>query len=209
MEELWKSFGTLFITVAVSGVWAGKKFMAKWRSKSNAQKKIDEAEAEKQRVLADHTRSNNAQIAVQRIVSRILGATDSDRVGIFQYSNGEKTLTGDCFRYVTCTSEDTAPGISSIMPEFTRKFINPDIAFVVDKIDKSNDFLIIKSKELKGTEKVLQDSYGTACSYNFKLGKSVWEGVLSIVWMNEERMLSEDQLGTVRAYIKLINDLKK
>ena len=193
--------GGLFTTIMV-----GKSFVKKWKEKLGILKQIEQAKAVKESLIEQHTKGNNAQIAVQKSVCRILGFTEADRVGLFQYSNGDKTFNGGCLRYVTCTAEDSAIGVSAVILEFQKKGITPDIALILDRIDKADLYSIVNAKDLVGTEKVLSDSYGLVKSYHFKLGKSVWEGVLSISYLHEEYELSEEQISRIKACIKLIND---
>lgn len=213
LEKLVGFFSTALGIVTGAAMFSGVVFIKSavkgWKQKSEALKAIRDAELARLAVLAEHTKSNDQSIAVQKIVCRLLGFTEADRVGVFRYHNGVKTFNGECLRYVTCTEEDCAFGIASVMEEYTGKRISPDIAFLLDKIDKSDGCYVINVSDLAGAERVLQDSYGLTKSYNFKLGDSVWEGVLSIVYLKEEYELDEEQIRKINACIKLINDLKK
>ena len=206
------------IIVSLAGVlWTWKNVIKTWKSKTKTElerlKKIDDAEAERLRILEAHTKGNSAQVAVQKIICRLLGITECSRVNFFQYTNGEKTLTGNCFRYVRCTAEAPNVGVSSIIDEYAKKYIDADFAAILDKIDKcQDDYLAINVKDLAGVEKVIQDTYGILYSCHFKIGTSVWEGVVSFSWLHKtvaagETVLTDKEVADIKVCLRLIKDL--
>lgn len=206
------------IIVSLAGIlWTWKNVIKTWRSKTKKElerlKKIDEAEAERLKRLEDHTKGNSAQIAIQKIIYKLLGITGCSRVNFFQYTNGEKTLTGDCFRYVRCTAEAVDVGVASIIEEYSKKYINSDIATILHNIDIcKNDYFSMNIQELSNFDKVLQNSYGILYSCHFKIGKSVWEGVVSFSWLHklvekDEIILTEKQVDDIKVCLQLIKDM--
>lgn len=136
-------------------------------------------------------------------LTKIQHQTGCSRVTIFEYRKGQKS------KFITCRFEVTDKTTSSLLMDFNKMEIFP----YIDLINKINDskvgwIKVIDEGEDKEVNKISK-YWGTVTAYNFKITKSVWDGAISLTWVNNKIDLTEGQVQGVEIVIMGIQSLIK
>ena len=153
---------------------------------------------------------NKRQLRREKIRQHIIQAlakiqhqTGCSRVTIFEYRKGQKS------KYITCRFEVADKTTSSLLMDFKKMDISP----YIDLINKINDskvgwIKVMDEGDDKETTKISK-YWGTVTAYNFKITKSVWDGVVSLTWVNNKADLTDGQIMGVEIVIMGIHSLIK
>ena len=215
MEEIGKMAGAVLVFITV---WVGKNVKLKYnaiKKRKEAEKKKLDDENKKIETFNGYDKTNNILIEIKYILEEIKGLTGCGRVDLFVYNNTVKTVDGICLMYVSIISEALGRVTQGIKDQFQNRLISDDMRFMINKISNSESgWLKVDAVDEKGDLLKMQRVYGTVKSYNFKIGKSVWEGVLSVSWVSNDNKtvvedLEQDKINQILVYIEDIKSLKE
>ena len=198
-KEVLSKFGTYLMASAFFGYYTFKGAIKKWQEKRKQLQSFKQGDI-----------TNNGKISIDIIVAKIQAYTGCSRVNVFLYHNGVKDKEGVCFNFVTATSESCGIGIESIWNQFQNRQIEPEFRVIINNISNTKDgYLKVNAVDQVGEQRLQQKKYGIVTSYNFKLGKSVWEGVLTLSWINTGGSLTDEQIENIRVYVAEIKAIKE
>lgn len=147
-------------------------------------------------VLTDYSTDYSKKAKIKPILDDILYELEPTRVQYWEFSNGEKTLSGHHLKKLSLFMESNSEDTKDIAQHF--QFV-PVKQFErnLDKLyESANDFII--SNELKEFDDLssLFSQYGIATVLSIKVKNEigVWVGVLSICFKNE-RVLNEGEIA--------------
>ena len=81
---------------------------------------------------------------------------------------------------------------------------------LLNKIDSSQDgFALFIRDEGSEEENRIHNKFQTNVSYNFKVGNSIWEGVVSLNWINVNRYLTQSEIDHVKELVENVSNLQK
>lgn len=153
--------------------------------------------------------NNEVQRSIKDLIIQIQGYTESSRVSLYNYHNGIRTHYDYCMNYISMVEEKTDGIVAPLIATFQRV---PAALFrpVIDKLDNSDyGHSSIVRDELDLEDRMLFDKYQNSVCYYFKVGSSVWEGVVELAWVNKAGHLTDDEIGHVRDLVNLISDLQR
>ena len=192
------------ITTALAGY-----ALLKIEERSKALKEVKE-EGKKVDSLEKNLKYNSdVQDRIHEELNKIQGYTGCSRVSLYHYHNGTKTHQGYCMNFVSMTDEVTDNIVAPIIENFQAL---PAASFrsILNKIDSSIEGYTVSLRD-QGTpeENAIYNKYQVNVCYNFKVGNSVWEGVVSLSWVNTSRILTDSEVSHVMRFIETVATLQK
>jgi hypothetical protein len=184
-----------------------------------AMTKIEEArekrrERRKEQTRLDNTdttlrHNNEIQRSIKEILVQIQGYTECSRASLYNYHNGTKTHYGYSMNFVSIVEEKTDGIVVPLIDTFQRV---PAAIFrpVLERIDESEfGHTMIRKEDLPEDDRLIMDKYQYSVCYHFKIGNSVWEGVVELAWVNKTMILSDSEVDHVQDLVNNISDLQR
>jgi hypothetical protein len=168
-------------------------------------------EEEKKNEQIDRSLQHNSDIQkkIKEILIQLQGYTECSRACLYAYHNGTKTHFGFSMNFVSMIEEKTDGIVAPLIDTF-QNIPAGYFRTILDKVDKSQEgYAVIETDELDGDDKRMMERYQIAMSYDFKIGGTVYEGMVSLVWVNKKQMLSEEQIDHIQQLVDLIYYLQK
>lgn len=153
--------------------------------------------------------NNEIQRSIKDILIQIQGYTECSRASLYNYHNGTKTHLGYSMNFVSMVEEKT-DGIVVPLLETMQKIPAAIFRPILERVDDSKDgHVIIKREDLDEEDRLLMDKYQNKVCYHFKVGNSVWEGVVELAWVNKMITLSDTEVEHVQTLVNNISDLQR
>jgi hypothetical protein len=153
--------------------------------------------------------NNSIQKKIKEILIQLQGYTECSRACLYAYHNGTKTHFGFSMNFVSMIEEKTDGIVAPLIDTF-QNIPAGYFRTILDKVDKSQEgYAVIETDELDGDDKRMMERYQIAMSYDFKIGATVYEGMVSLVWVNKKHILSEEQIDHIQQLVDLIYYLQK
>ena len=191
--------------ITVLGVYikdAVEKSVARGRSRKKEEKKNAQIDRSLQH-------NSDIQKKIKEVLIQIQGYTECSRACLYAYHNGTKTHFGFSMNFVSMIEEKTDGIVAPLIDTF-QNIPAGYFRTILDKVDKSQEgYAVIETDELDGDDKRMMERYQIAMSYDFKIGATVYEGVVSLVWVNKKNILSEAEIEHVKQLVDLIYYLQK
>lgn len=174
----------------------GTNFYDKWKKRREIKQKP---------LLLDKYAATREEI--NSYLFKILSYTGCARVSIYEYSNGTYTHSNTSLQFIECTYEVTDESTKPIINQFKRVPISTYLKMITMIGESSLGWLRMTDKS-DDTELNKQQKYWKATTnYNFKITKVVWDGVISLTWINEYKEMTPEQISNVEIIIMRINSL--
>jgi hypothetical protein len=195
----WTEIAKNIITVGVSlyGFELFKDWLAKRKEKRT------------QKEPTDYSSDYSKKSKVKPILDDILYELEPSRVQYWEFSNGEKTLSGHHLKKLSLFMESNAERVKEIAPHF--QFV-PVKQFErnLDKLYESEeDFIVsLEAREFDDLASLFSQ-YGikTVLSIKVKNEIGVWVGVLSVCFKNE-RILNEGEISFAKLQALKLSTIK-
>jgi hypothetical protein len=178
--------------------------------KSVARRRLrKEEERKNQQIDKSLQHNNDIQKKIKEILIQLQGYTECSRACLYAYHNGTKTHFGFSMNFVSMIEEKTDGIVAPLIDTF-QNIPAGYFRTILDKVDKSQEgYAVIETDELDGDDKRMMERYQIAMSYDFKIGSTVYEGMVSLVWVNKKHILSEEQIDHIQQLVDLIYYLQK
>jgi len=178
--------------------------------KSVARRRLrKEEERKNQQIDKSLQHNNDIQKKIKEILIQLQGYTECSRACLYAYHNGTKTHFGFSMNFVSMIEEKTDGIVAPLIDTF-QNIPAGYFRTILDKVDKSQEgYAVIETDELDGDDKRMMERYQIAMSYDFKIGGTVYEGMVSLVWVNKKHILSEEQIDHIQQLVDLIYYLQK
>ena len=183
--------GAAIATIApYIGTWINKKF-----------KKDTEAETF---IYNTEHRALINEVLVE--IRTIIGA---NRVAIVEYHNGNAAINGLPFNYCSMTYEKSDTTTREIMLNYQKVPLSPVCELLLE-VHNSKDGYVRVGQDYKEDSVVeLSNYYGIKSSYIFRIGDHIKYGTVHVMWVNDDHMLTENQLELLHLKVMYINELMK
>jgi len=195
-------FSTLFTVIGLFIIEEIKSYLKRRKAKQEEIKKGE---------LIDSTLQHNSSIQnkIKEVLIQLQGYSECSRACLYAYHNGTKTHFGYSMNFVSMVEEKT-DGIVAPLLDVFQNIPAGYYRTVLDRVDKAPDgYAIIDTDTLDGDDRKMMERYQIGMSYDFKIGATVYEGVLSLVWVNKKQYLSESEIEHVKSLVDQIYDLQK
>lgn len=152
---------------------------------------------------------SNLKVAEQisKELDHVLVKVGASRVSVIEYHNGTSSYAGIPFNFASMSYEAHDPNIYPMVNEFQAIPISPMVNMLLELNKSSDGYIRTTNQDQDKDMNILQRVYGTICSYNFKMGLSISEGVLSISWNNKMVNLSQEDIDDIKVSIYRIRSL--
>jgi hypothetical protein len=179
-----------------------KSFLAKRREKRNESKKIEAIDS-----TLKH--NNEVQRKIKEVLIQLQGYTECSRACLYAYHNGTKTHFGFSMNFVSMIEEKTDGIVAPLLDSFQSVPAGYYRA-VLDKVnDAKEGYAIIETDKLAEDDRRMLEKYQIALSYDFKVGWTIYEGIVSLVWVNKKHYLSDTEIAHVQNLVNQVYDLQK
>lgn len=203
LSDVWK-----YVIMGISGALASWVATEVREVKANRREKRKEKESLSQiEVTLKH--NNEIQRKIKEILIQIQGYTECSRASLYSYHNGTKTHYGYSMNFISMVEEKTDGIVSPLIDSFQGV---PAATFrpILDRIELSDKgHTIITKDDLNEEDRLLMDKYQNSICYHFKVGSSVWEGVVELAWVNKYLMLSDQEIEHIQDLVNNISDLQR
>lgn len=170
---------------------------------------MDRRKERKTKRNSDYSSDYDKKSKIRPILGELLYELDADRIQYWEFSNGEKTLSGHHLKKLSLFMESNKEGLSDIAHNFQ---LVPVKQFErnLDKLYESpTDFII--SNETREFDELAslfaQFGIGTILSIKIKNEIGVWVGVLSICFRNEH-LINEGQVAFSKLHAARLSVIK-
>lgn len=187
-----------FLEIAVT--LYGYKAYEKW---------LDRKAEKKLKITTDYSSDYDKKAKINPILEDIKYELDADRVQYWEFSNGEKTLSGHHLKKLSLFIESNKEGIKEIAPQFqavpVKKFERG-----LDKLYESSDDFIYSNEMLEFDElSSLNAQFNIASVLSIKVKNEigVWVGVLSVCFENV-KPLTEGEIAFAKLQASRISVIK-
>lgn len=147
-----------------------------------------------------------ADILINTILDEIRGIAVSNSIHIMAYSNGDFSLNGICFNYMSMTHERTDIHTTPIMMNYQKVPCSP-FSDVLDEINEHG--LIMVDSDGNSPISRIHRSYDVTTAYKFRIGDSIINGTVTLSYYNRKYTLTESQIGLIKDKILIIERLLK
>jgi hypothetical protein len=173
-------------------------------------RKETKAEVDKSsKVDANLRHNNDIQRKIKETLIQIQGYTECSRASLYNYHNGIKTHYEYCMNFMSMVEEKTDGIVVPLIDTMQRV---PAAIFrpVIDRVDNADSgHVMIRKEDLAEEDRAIYDRYQNRTCYYFKVGNSVWEGVVELAWVNKHMQLSDDEVHHVQGLVNVISDLQR
>lgn len=172
----------------------------KWYKQKRITKKLEDGKNNKLNITSDIRRK------IQEELIKIQVYVGCNRVSIFEYSNGTRTLNDISLQFINMTYEVPDDTTAPIINRFQLIAISPYLD-KIKLIDQTPGF--VKETATDGTqvEQRLRRSWNTHTSYSFKISNSIWDGFLSLMNVSTPLELTNEEIEYVQIHIMYIREL--
>ena len=194
--------GSIITVICLLGVEELKNYLAKRREKRNEEKKLE---------CIDNTLKHNNEIQrkIKEVLIQLQGYTECSRACLYAYHNGTKTHFGFSMNFVSMIEEKTDGIVAPLLDSFQSVPAGYYRA-VLDKVnDAKEGYAVIETDKLAEDDRKMLEKYQIAMSYDFKVGGTIYEGIVSLVWVNKKHYLSEGEVTHIQTLINQVYDLQK
>ena len=197
-----------YVVVALVGTAAsyGVAKVEEMKEKRRAKKKEDDKLSNMDFTLKHN---NEIQRGIKDVLIQIQGYTECSRASLYNYHNGTKTHYGYSMNFVSMVEEKTDGIVMPLIDTFQKV---PAAIFrpILERVDESAEgHVVIRKGDLNEEDRLLMDKYQNSVCYHFKVGNSVWEGVVELAWINKMITLSEEEIDHVQSLVNNISDLQR
>lgn len=170
---------------------------------------MDRRKERKLKKTSDYSSDYDKKSKVRPILDELLYELEASRVQYWEFSNGEKTLSGHHLKKLSLFMESNQDGVNDIAPNF--QFV-PVKQFErnLDKLYESPHDYIISNENREFDELAslfAQFGIGTILSIKIKNEIGVWVGVLSICF-KDEHILNEGQIAFSKLHAARLSVIK-
>lgn len=187
-----------FIEIAIT--LYGYKAYEKW---------LERREEKKIKITTDYSSDYDKKAKINPILEDIKYELDSDRVQYWEFSNGEKTLSGHHLKKLSLFMESNKEGLKELAPQFqavpVKKFERG-----LDKLYESSDDFVYSNEMLEFDELgSLNAQFNIASTLSIKIKNEigVWVGVL-IICFETVRPLNEGEIAFAKVQASRISVIK-
>jgi len=194
--------GSIITVICLLGVEELKNYLAKRREKRNEEKKLE---------CIDNTLKHNNEIQrkIKEVLIQLQGYTECSRACLYAYHNGTKTHFGFSMNFVSMIEEKTDGIVAPLLDSFQSVPAGYYRA-VLDKVnDAKEGYAVIETDKLAEDDRKMLEKYQITMSYDFKVGGTIYEGIVSLVWVNKKHCLSEGEITHIQTLINQVYDLQK
>lgn len=153
--------------------------------------------------------NNEIQRNIKDVLIQIQGYTECSRASLYNYHNGTKTHYGYSMNFVSMVEEKTDGIVVPLIDTFQKV---PAALFrpILERVDESDTgHVVVRIEDLNEEDRLIMDKYQNSVCHHFKVGNSVWEGVVELAWVNKKGILSEGEVDHVQALVNNISDLQR
>ena len=152
---------------------------------------------------------SNLEVAkdIAQELDHLVVKLDASRVCIIDYHNGTSNYAGIPFNFASMSYEARDPNVYPILPTFQSVPISPMVKMLLSLNESKDGYVKTTDSGPDQDLNILQKVHGTQCSYNFKIGPNLVDGVLSINWNTRHADLDKSEVDDVKVSIYRIKAL--
>ena len=152
---------------------------------------------------------SNLEVAkdIAQELDHLVVKLDASRVCIIDYHNGTSNYAGIPFNFASMSYEARDPNVYPILPTFQSVPISPMVKMLLSLNESKDGYVKTTDSGPDQDLNILHKVHGTQCSYNFKIGPNLVDGVLSINWNTRHADLDKSEVDDVKVSIYRIKAL--
>jgi len=152
---------------------------------------------------------SNLEVAkdIAQELDHLVVKLDASRVCIIDYHNGTSNYSGIPFNFASMSYEARDPNVYPILPTFQSVPISPMVKMLLSLNESKNGYVKTTDSGPDQDLNILHKVHGTQCSYNFKIGPNLVDGVLSINWNTRHADLDKSEIEDVKVSIYRVKAL--
>lgn len=201
--DTWKFLLTAAVTVLTT-------YFLNKIEESRAKRKEKKAEKSKiNKLEAVLSKNNEIQRGIKELLIQIQGYSECSRASLLSYHNGTKTHYEYSMNFVSMVEEKTDGIVAPLLDTIQRV---PAAMFrpVIDRVEEAEEgHLVVRKEDMDEEGRLLMDRYQNSVCYYFKVGNSVWEGVVELAWVNKKMTLSDEEVNHIQNLVNNISNLQR
>lgn len=160
---------------------------------------MDRRKERKTKRTTDYSSDYDKKSKIRPILDELLYELEADRIQYWEFSNGEKTLSGHHLKKLSLFMESNADGFKDIAATFQLVPVKQFERNLDNLYESSTDYII--SNETREFDELAslfaQFGIGTILSVKVKNEIGVWVGILSICY-KDEHIMNEGQIALAK-----------
>ena len=139
--------------------------------------------------------ASKAKNEVEDLIEYYRILTRSNRVNLWQYSNGDRDLVGICYERVTCSVESVDKNTTPIKNDFQMVLLDRKMRRIINNIaDCQGDYLKVDLDSDNDEDRNDMELNGLGTCYHFKIFKNnVWGGVVSFNFVRRTDLTAQQE----------------
>lgn len=148
-------------------------------------------------------RSMKEAVLINQELASLRDKYDFNRVSLIDYHNGVQSFQRISFKNASMRNEMTDVSTKPIIKEFQNVPCSILATMLID-LENSPDGYSITTDDMDNETAITYRMYGIKKAYNFKVGKNLTEGVVSL-FLNEHNVdLSTEDINDIKGHIQKI-----
>lgn len=161
----------------------------------------------KDTVSLNFRKSISITAKINEELSTIRDVYSFNRVSLIDHHNGTESFKGLSFKNASMRNEVVDNRTKNIITEF-QNIPCSIIAEMLMDLEASQEGYIIATDEGDSATAITHKMYGVKIAYNFKIGKDLTEGVVSMVFTDTSNHLTKEEIIEIKAHIQKIRLLR-
>lgn len=130
-----------------------------------------------------------------------------NRVSLIDYHNGTESFKGLSFKNASMRNEVVDNRTKNIITDF-QNIPCSIVAEMLMNLEASEEGYVIATDEGDSATAITHKMYGVKTTYNFKIGKDLTEGVVSMVFTDNADQITKEEILELKAHIQKIRLLR-
>ena len=148
-------------------------------------------------------RSMKQAVLINQELASLRDKYEFNRASLIDYHNGVSSFQGVSFKNASMRNEMTDINTKSIIKDF-QNIPCAILATMLIELENSPDGYSVTTDDMDNETAITYRMYGIKKAYNFKVGKNLTEGVVSLLLNEDNVNLTPEDIKDIKGYIQRI-----
>ena len=148
-------------------------------------------------------RSMKQAVLINQELASLRDKYEFNRASLIDYHNGVSSFQGVSFKNASRRNEMTDINTKSIIKDF-QNIPCAILATMLIELENSPDGYSVTTDDMDNETAITYRMYGIKKAYNFKVGKNLTEGVVSLLLNEDNVNLTPEDIKDIKGYIQRI-----
>ena len=153
-------------------------------------------------------KSMKEAVLINQELASLRDKYDFNRVSLIDYHNGVQSFQGISFKNASMRNEMTDVNTKPIIKEFQNVPCSILATMLID-LESSSEGYSVTTDDMDNETAITYRMYGIKKAYNFKVGKNLTEGIVSLLLNEDNVALTSEDIKDIKAHVQRIKLIRK